>query len=145
MHIMKQVMSHAGVGLALLGSNAAMADDLSQQTPIEMSIALGNAQNGLMFSPARMTFDAGKLYKLVLKNPSKSKHYFSAIRFASAVWTRKVETGKEEVKGNVSEIELKPGGKAEWFFVPVQAGTYKLKCTIKGHAAGGMVGELTIK
>jgi hypothetical protein len=30
--------------------------------------------------------------KLVLTNPSKLPHYFSALQFAGAVWSRKVET-----------------------------------------------------
>ncbi len=39
-----------------------------------------------------------------------------------------------------------PGGTAEWWFVPVKTTkTDDLKCTIKGHAEGGMVGNITIK
>ncbi len=51
----------------------------------------------------------------------------------------------QEIKGAVREIELKPGGVAEWFFVPVQAGTFHLECTIEGHAATGMLGTIMIE
>jgi len=123
----------------------ASAADLSQQQPIEVIVKLGDEQNHLAFTPAKLTFDAGKLYKLVLENPSSSKHYFSALRFASAIWTRKVEVGGAEIKGATRELEIKPGGKAEWFFVPVQAGNFPLKCTVPSHAEAGMVGEITIE
>ena len=148
MRIAENLVICAGLGFALTIAGTiekSRAADLSRQKPIEMSVSLGNSAGDLVFSPNKLTFETGKLYKLVLKNPSKSAHYFSALRFAAAVWSRKVETKTEEIKGAIREIELKPGGTAEWFFVPVQAGTYKLKCSIKGHAAGGMTGELVIK
>jgi hypothetical protein len=84
-----------------------------------------------------LSLDAGKLYKLVLTNPSKLPHYFSALQFAGAVWSRKVETTDAEVEGAISEVEVLPGGELEWYFVPVKAGTFDL--TVKGHAESGMV------
>ncbi len=81
----------------------------------------------------------------MLKNPSSDAHYFTALRFAGAVWTRKVETADAEVKGAVSEVEILPGGELEWYFVPVKAGTFDLECTIKGHAAKGMVGKIVVQ
>ncbi len=131
-----------GCLLAVAGSRAA---DLSKQEPIEVAIQLGSASGDLIFEPNKLTFETGKLYKLVLTNPSTDKHYLSALRFAAAVWTRKVETEHAEIKGAIREIELKPGGEAEWFFVPVQAGTFAITCTILGHADAGMVGEMTIR
>ncbi|MFQ5775636.1 MAG: plastocyanin/azurin family copper-binding protein [Kiloniellaceae bacterium] len=135
------------LSFALLLSLAwpAAAADLSKQNPVEVRVALGTKGGELVFSPNALSFETGKLYKLVVTNPSPYKHYFSALRFATAVWTRKVETEGAEIKGAVREIELKPGGSAEWFFVPVQAGTFNLKCTIPGHAEAGMVGKITVK
>ncbi len=89
-------------------------------------------------------FETGKLYKLVLKNPTRTKHYFTALRFAGAVWTRKVETGDAEIKGAIREIELKAGGEAEWYFVPVQSGSFSVICTIDDHAEKGMAGTITV-
>ncbi len=120
------------------------AADMSKQPPIEVRVTLGSKGGDLVFSPKSFNFRTGKLYKLVLENPSPEKHYFSALRFAAAVWTRKVETATSEIKGAIREIELKPGGRAEWFFVPVQAGTFNLRCTIKGHTEAGMVGRITV-
>jgi uncharacterized cupredoxin-like copper-binding protein len=112
---------------------------------VEIAVELGTEQGDLRFSPSELQLEAGKLYKLVLKNQSPSEHYFSALQFAAAIWTRKVEAGSAEIKGAVREIEVKPNGEAEWFFVPVQAGSFHLECTIPGHAAAGMVGEITVK
>ncbi len=134
---------------AVYGSLAALAGaqaaDLSKQEPIEMVIQLGTEYGDLVFQPKELTFETGKLYKLVLRNPSEAKHYLSGLRFASAVWTRKVETGQAELKGAIREIKLLPGGEAEWYFVPVQAGTFDFGCTISGHAEAGMVGKITIR
>ena len=133
------------VAVFSLLTQTAAAADLSSQTPIEVRVSLGSKTGALRFSPNALTFETGKLYKLVLVNPSGAKHYFTAVGFAAAVWTRKVETPGAEIKGAIREIELKPGGRAEWFFVPVKAGIFHLRCTIRGHAEGGMVGRITVK
>ncbi len=112
---------------------------------ITVNVALGTKGGELVFEPSTLTFKAGKLYKLVIENPSPAKHYFSALRFASAVSTRKVEASGVEIKGSVREIEVKPGGEAEWFFVPEKTGTFRLECTIPGHAEAGMVGTIRIE
>ena len=123
----------------------AWAADLSKQEPVEVVVELGTKDGSHRFVPDTLTFETGKLYKLVLRNPSRAKHYFTAVRFAAAVWTRKVETGDAEIKGAIREIEVLPNGKAEWFFVPVQAGEFDLECTIRGHAEAGMVGRITVR
>lgn len=120
------------------------AADLSRQKPIQVDFRLGAKNGDLVFVPNRLSFETGKLYKLVLQNPSNQSHYFSAPRFATAVWSRKVESGQAEIKGAIREIRLDPGAHAEWFFVPVQAGTFPLECTKKMHAERGMIGEITV-
>lgn len=110
----------------------------------EVKVSLGNSADALKFFPSHLTFEAGQRYKLLLDNPSPQKHYFTAKDFADASWTQKVEAGKVEVKGAVHEVELKPGGEAEWVFVPMKPGTYELHCSIPGHAEAGMTGEIVI-
>jgi uncharacterized cupredoxin-like copper-binding protein len=120
------------------------AGDLSGQKPLVVEVKLGSREGHLEFAPKELKFETGKLYKLVLVNPSPVKHYFSALRFAAAVWTRKVQDKSMEVKGAIREIEVLPGKRAEWFFVPVQAGIFVLRCTINGHAEAGMVGRIVV-
>lgn len=137
----------------LAGTSAAIAaGDLTAQTPVEIKVQLGDKDDALRFFPDRLELETGKLYKLVLHNASATAHYFSSPGLARAVFTRKAQVlgadGKTiaEVKGAVAEIEVYPGGTAEWWFVPVKAATLDdLKCTVKGHAEGGMVGQITIK
>lgn len=121
---------------------AAMAP--RQQSIETLQIHLGSASGELVFEPDNLTFTAGKRYKLLLDNPSPTKHYFTAKDFADVIWTQKVEAGKVEVKGAVHELELKPDANAEWVFVPQKPGTYELHCSIAGHAEAGMIGKLTV-
>ncbi|GCL53482.1 blue-copper-protein-like protein [Microcystis aeruginosa NIES-3806] len=112
--------------------------------PLEVKISLGSRQGELKFFPSQLDFIAGQKYKLILDNPSPTKHYFTAKDFADASWTQKVEAGKVEIKGAIHELELKPNAQAEWVIVPLKTGKYKLICTIPGHAEAGMVGEIAI-
>jgi len=140
-------------------SNASLAyaaGDMTSQTPIIKTIQLSNSKNELRFYPSTLAFETGKLYKLVIYNPSNQKHYFSAADFARSVFTRKVQVMNPltkmsnipiaEVKGSINEIEVYPGGTTEWWFVPVKTlDTSRLNCSIKGHTQAGMTGTIVIK
>jgi uncharacterized cupredoxin-like copper-binding protein len=144
----------------LLGSTLAhAAGDLSRQEPIEVTVELGKPGQHV-FTPSKLRFETGKLYKLVLRNPSTEAHYFSSHAFTQLIFTRKVQVvqtrdGKTvplaEFKGAIREIEVYPGQVAEWWFVPVAAGRVTdLRCGIvgsdgKSHADHGMVGEIVIE
>jgi len=131
--------------------------DLTRQDPIAVVVELGSKDGAMVFVPNVLTFETGKLYKLILKNPSNVKHYFSSKTLASKVFTRKVQVVHNgdrlaEIKGNIQEIEVFPGGLTEWWFVPVQTGAFSdLHCHVKDKASGkrhsemGMVGRITIK
>jgi uncharacterized cupredoxin-like copper-binding protein len=112
------------------------------------------------FVPNRLRFETGKLYKLVLHNPSSDPHYFTSHGFTQLIYTRKVQVvqmrdGKPvtlaEFKGAIREVEVYPGQTAEWWFVPVATGRVTdLRCGIVGrdgrsHADHGMVGEIVIE
>jgi len=128
------------------------AGDYTAQKPIERTIHLGNKNNDLRFYPNSLEFETGKLYKLIIRNPSKQKHYFSAEAFSRSVFTRKVQVISKlnktlaEVKGVISEIEVYPSGITEWWFVPIKTlNASALHCSIKGHTEAGMTGSITIK
>jgi uncharacterized cupredoxin-like copper-binding protein len=124
---------------------ANLSKDLLKQPATEIKVSLGNAANELKFEPNHLELKAGKRYQLQLTNPSQMKHYFTAKDFADGIWTQKVQAGKVEIKGAIHELELKPGGEAEWVFVPLKSGTYSLRCPIPGHTEAGMTGEIAIK
>ncbi|MEE9492396.1 MAG: biphenyl 2,3-dioxygenase [Gammaproteobacteria bacterium] len=136
----------------LLSASAFAEGDMTAQYPIEVTVNLGDKSNKLRFYPSALKFETGKLYKLVIKNPSKQKHYFSAVGLSHSVFTRKVQIVNAsnatmvEVKGIINEIEVYPEGIAEWWFVPVKMlNNSPLHCSIKGHTEAGMTGVITIK
>lgn len=139
-------------GISLYPISVQGAGDLTKQQPIGLRVQLGNKDNALRFFPDTIQLETGKLYRLILSNPSPQKHYFSSDGMSRAVFTRKVQVnGKDgtpiaEVKGHIREIEVYPKGTTEWWFVPVKTGKFNdFKCTIRGHAEAGMVGKIFIK
>jgi uncharacterized cupredoxin-like copper-binding protein len=155
----------SGFAAALALSASALAVDLSQQKPIEIRVDLGKAGGAAddpaahRYFPDKLTLETGKLYRLVLHNPSNSAHYFFSNDLAAKVWTRKAQVMDEvgasrkavaEIKGVTREIEVYPGGTAEWWFVPVAAGNITdVICTIKEkdgktHAEHGMKAAVVI-
>jgi uncharacterized cupredoxin-like copper-binding protein len=135
------------------------AGDLSRQEPIEITVEFGKPGQHA-FVPNKLRFETGKLYKLILRNPSSDPHYFTSHAFTQLIYTRKVQvvqnrdgkmTSLAEFKGAIREIEVYPGQTAEWWFVPVAAGrATDLRCGIvgadgKSHADHGMVGEIVIE
>ncbi|MCX7594977.1 MAG: cupredoxin domain-containing protein [Fischerella sp.] len=132
------------ITIATPAQAASLSGDLLKQPPTEITVSLGNSRNELKYEPNQLEFVAGKRYKLRLINPSLQKHYFTAKDFADSIWTQKVEAGKVEVKGAIREMELKPGAEAEWVFVPLKPGNYRLHCPIPGHTEAGMTGNIII-
>ncbi len=126
------------------GAIATPTINLTKQPAEEIIINLSNSANELQFFPNKLEFLAGHRYKLILKNSSLSKHYFTAKNFADAIWTQKVDAGNVEIKGAIHELELKPGAEAEWVFLPIKSGNYSLRCTIPGHTEAGMTGQIII-
>ena len=150
----------AGAAGAIIGSAAGYAaGNLAGQQPIEITVDLGKPGQHV-FAPNQLKFETGKLYKLILRNPSNDPHYFTSHGFSQMVYTRKVQvvqtrdgkpTTLAEFKGAIREIEVYPGQSAEWWFVPVATGRITdLRCGIMGsdgksHAELGMVGEIVIE
>src|ERR1700752_1480454 len=134
------------------------AGDLSRQTPVEVMVDLGKPGEHARV-PRVIRFETGKLYRLILRNPSNDPHYFTSDAFSGMVFTRKVQVTQQregktvtlaEFKGAIREIEVYPGHAAQWWFVPVAAGRVTdLRCGIvkdgKTHAQLGMTGEIVIE
>ena len=140
-------------------SSGQSAGDLSRQAAIEVTVDLGKPGQHV-FVPSQLKFETGKLYRLILRNPSEEAHYFTSDAFTQMIFTRKVQVTQQrdgktvtlaEFKGAIREIEVYPGHAAEWWFVPVATGRARdLRCGIvgkdnKSHAEHGMVGEIVIE
>lgn len=151
MNIIKQVFPHRLwqtiiiiLVIIIVQSFLIVSTALANTQVTEVKVSLGNTEGELKFFPNALQFEAGKPYKLLLDNPSPTKHYFTSKDFADASWTKKVEAGKVEVKGAIHELELKPGATAEWVLTPMKPGNYELHCSVAGHTEAGMVGKITI-
>jgi uncharacterized cupredoxin-like copper-binding protein len=98
------------VAMALLSIPAVFAGgDLSKQKPITVRLDLG--KDGVKkhkYYPDKLTFETGKLYRLVIHNPSDSKHYFTSLGFASKVFTRKVQVMDDLGAG---AVVVRPGSR----------------------------------
>jgi uncharacterized cupredoxin-like copper-binding protein len=164
MTIFRQIRPKTLLAAAAFGAAVALptalwsAGDLSKQTPVEVTVDLGKPGEHV-FVPREIKLETGKLYKLILRNPSNDPHYFTSDAFSGMVFTRKVQVTQQrdgksvtlaEFKGAIREIEVYPGHAAEWWLVPVAAGRVSdLRCGIvkdgKTHAQLGMVGEIVIE
>ena len=67
------------------------AGDMTKQEPVEIYVNLGNEKGEIKFFPSKLLLETGKLYKLIIKNNSPQKHYFSSDKFSQSVFTRKVQ------------------------------------------------------
>ena len=107
--------------------------DLTRQKEIEKIILLKGEQGRMHFyEPNELVFKTGKLYKLIIKNDTDSKHYFSSTSFARSIFTRKIQISIEdkkiaEVKGIINNIEVWPNHQLEWWFVPIKTGIFKIR------------------
>ena len=132
--------------------------DLTRQKEIEKIVLLKGEKGKIHFyDPNELVFKTGKLYKLIIKNESDSKHYFTSTLFAKSIFTRKVQVSLNnkkvaEIKGFIDNIEVWPNHQLEWWFVPIKTGVFKdLYCNVKdtktnlSHANMGMTGTIIIK
>src|SRR3712207_6714473 len=127
---MRFISAIAIMCLVALAAEVRAAGNLAGQQPIEVTVDLGKPGQHV-FEPRQLKFETGKLYKLVLRNPSEAPHYFTSHAFSQMIFTRKVQVtqmreGKSvtlaEFKGAIREVEVYPGQAAEWWFVPVATG-----------------------
>ena len=105
------------------------------------------------FIPEELEFDSGKLYRLTIYNDGKITHELDAPNLSAHIFTKKIvvldDSGNmiAEIKGKPTEVELAPGKRLEWWFVPFVENTEtgEMICDIPGHRAFGMKGTISIK
>jgi len=133
------------------------SNDLTRQKEIEKVVLLKGEKGKIHFyDPNELVFKTGKLYKLIIKNESDSKHYFTSTLFAKSIFTRKVQVSLNnkkvaEIKGVINNVEVWPNHQLEWWFVPIKTGVFKdLYCNVKdtktnlSHSNMGMTGTIII-
>lgn len=133
---------------------ATATDEIELEVPPEnlLHVQLGDKDNAMRFFPGHISLLKGERYVLVLTNPSPVTHEFASETFHTLVTTEKLKIFDERDKlvayvvGPIVEVELLPGGRIEWTFVPQRTGTdIDLFCDIPGHKDAGMVGSMEIR
>jgi uncharacterized cupredoxin-like copper-binding protein len=126
-------------GLARYGADrhpplAMQYAELKGQEPIQVVLQFGSETKNFALTPKTLRFEKGKLYKLVIANPSKTAHVVFAPEFGVAIDSISLMHG----------AALKQGDHRAWYFVADQAGTYDIMCLHKAHSEAGMVGKIIV-
>ena len=152
----KIIFTYCIISFSLL--NYVESKDLTRQVPIDKIVYFkGLSGESHYYEPSELIFYTGKLYRLILKNVSDSKHYFSSSSFSKSIFTRKIQVNFDnkklaEIKGIINEVEVWPNHQIEWWFVPIKTGRFEdLFCKVEDmknglmHSEMGMQGVILIK
>jgi uncharacterized cupredoxin-like copper-binding protein len=121
------------VGLLMLTAPAARAADWSQAQTVTVTTS------EYAFSPNRLVFKRGVVYRLHVDNRGNEMHEFTAPEFFKAAEIRDPAV----LNADKTEIEVPPGKSKDLEFVAPRAGRYKLRCS--DHDWAGMLGEITVE
>jgi uncharacterized cupredoxin-like copper-binding protein len=121
------------LGSCLLALPAAAATDWSKAKTVTV------VTSEYRFTPNKLVFQQGVVYRLHIENSGKELHEFTAPEFFKAVELRDAAP----LNADKVEIEIHPGESKDLFFLAHQAGRYKLRCS--DHDWAGMTGQITVK
>ncbi len=158
---MRKFLTAVGAAVIVCLGGLAGAQAASYGVPESVSafVQFGTKTDDMVITPNTLVFERGKLYRLVIENPSDITHYFTPLQFREIVKTRSVQVTRGEVQGinrhggrfalnaapyRLTKIEIRPGGSGEWLFEPLQAGTFDFQCDVPAHANAGMVGKIVV-
>jgi uncharacterized cupredoxin-like copper-binding protein len=91
------------------------------------------------FTPNKLSFRRGIPYKLHVENHGKELHEFNAADLFKA---SKINN-PAVLNADKTELVLHPGEAKDLYFIPKQAGHFKLVCP--DHDWAGMTGEITVE
>ncbi|MDX1613328.1 MAG: plastocyanin/azurin family copper-binding protein [Candidatus Promineifilaceae bacterium] len=97
--------------------------------------------DSFQFIPDTASMPAGAEVEVTLENAGNLEHSWTLV--ASDV-DATAATDADVVVTGASTGSVAPGESATITFTAPEAGTYQMVCTVPGHAAGGMVGTVTV-
>jgi plastocyanin len=137
-HPMKiPTMTLAILSAAFLSAAGGFAQPPDRGTAQSVTVELSSFK----FTPATLTLQQGKSYRIHFVNRSSRGHNFVAEKFFSTSTIAAEDQGKV-VDGKVN---LDGGEAADISLVPRQAGTFKSRCTHFMHSMLGMTGTITVE
>lgn len=101
------------------------------------------------YSPSSITVSTGQPIELTIKNDGQIEHDFVIEKIdVSSVSVEGGGVGEHHMSGDHSDYDLhvstSTGGTSILKFTPNEPGTYKILCSVEGHEAAGMLGELVV-
>lgn len=113
----------------------------SEETAVPEPVVIDvTGTDSFLFEPANLTVQSGQAVTLNFENAGALQHSWVLV----PTRVEAVEATEEDAVQGISS-GLVDGGEANTItFVAPAAGTYQIVCTVAGHAAGGMVGELSV-
>lgn len=138
------VAACASVGRRSDAEIARIVADADWNRTIDVHITLRDSG----FLPRELQLKAGQPYRLTIENQGAHNHYFNAPEFLATVAARKAQvTGFAEIKApHFSSFELfAKGGTMEFYFVPLEKGSYRAFCHLGNHAEMGVEGQLIVE
>ncbi len=103
--------------------------------PISIFATFGTRQGELVIAPREHRLAAGRLYKLVITNPSYLVH------FVEVPFVRGAPHGPDYA---VQEIILRPGQSTAMVFMTDKKGSFALDCALPGHRKAGMTSSVIV-
>lgn len=115
--------------------------------PAQMTVELqmSNIEGQKIFVPSRLVVPANTTMRLLLTNPSGTRHTFkspSLFQEADAEWLQGQSQGASV--GEDGALLVDPGGYAAIRFTTGDLDYHPFWCTVPGHAAWGMTGALLV-
>jgi len=91
------------------------------------------------FTPHKLAFRRGVAYRLHVENHGKEMHEFNA----ADLFKSSEIANPEALNADKTEIVVHPGEAKDLYFLPKQAGHFRLVCP--DHDWDGMTGQITVK
>ncbi len=114
------------------------SEETAVPEPVSITIT---GTDTFVFDPASLTLQEGQEVNLTFENGGALEH--SWVLVSNRI--DPVEATADDAVRGISTGTVDGGETNTIRFVAPAAGTYQIVCTIAGHAAGGMVGELTVE
>lgn len=132
--------SRPGGGVAFASDRVERIDWSKAQT-VEIKL------DEFAFDPETLRLKADQPVKLIIRNQGRARHSFAAPDLIKASAVRSVVPAPGETLPTVSynEINVSPGSFKELQILPIEKGSYDLKCGIIGHSLFGMTGRVIVE
>ncbi|WP_342635560.1 cupredoxin family protein [Antarcticimicrobium luteum] len=109
-----------------------------------VEITMRETEDGMVYEPAELNFNAGETIKFVITNAGEFEHEF-VMDTSEKNQEHKALMAKMDMEhDDPNSVRLDPGMKGEILWTFSNAGTFEFACLIPGHYESGMHGPITV-